>query len=411
MLTDTKIRAAKPKEKGYKLTDSAGLHVFVSPSGGKLWRYRYEFQGKEKLLSLGPYPETTLLDARAGRDAARAILREGRDPALAKKQKRLTIAKQTTETFRKVADEWQAANLKRWSPVHAADVKHQIERDVYPAIGEYPVRDITVQQVLQLLRDIEARGAVETAHRARQRISSIFTFAIAADKASANPALLVGGALSAVVKGRQPAVTDLDKAKRILVDVDGTNGHIVTKLAIRLLAITAVRPGVIAGAPWSELPPGQTIWTVPAKRMKLQVGMKNDERRDHLVPLPKQAIELIECIRTITGDGPMVFPNHRHAHKPMSENAMAYMLNRAGYHHRHVPHGWRATFSTIMNERFPDDRAIIDLMLAHTPKDEVESAYNRAAYLKRRTELAQLWADLITDGLAEPVALKTLPFR
>jgi integrase len=411
MLTDTKVRNAKPRDKGYKIADSGGLHLFVSPAGGKLWRYRYEFGGKEKLLSLGPYPENTLLDARVSRDAARAILREGRDPAIAKKQNRLIVAKQVKETFATVGREWFAANRKRWSAVHAQDVKRQLERDVYPVIGEYPVRDLKPQDILHTLKAIEERGAVETAHRARQRISAIFAFAMASDKADTNPAIIVAGALSAIVKGRQPAITDLAKARQILVDVDTTPGHIVTKLAIRLLALTAVRPGVIAGAPWAELSPGQTVWTVPAQRMKLRLGMKNDERRDHLVPLSRQAVEVIECIRTITGDGPMAFPNHRHAHKPMSENAMAYMLNRAGYHHRHVPHGWRATFSTIMNERFPNDRAIIDLMLAHVPKDEVESAYNRAAYLPRRVELAQLWADLIADGLKSPATLKDMPFR
>lgn len=411
MLTEVKIKSAKPKEKGYKLADSNGLHLFVSPAGGKLWRFRYEFGGKEKLLSLGQYPAMGLSDARSGRDRAKEILRTGRDPSQAKKQNTLIVATQVAETFEVVARDWHGKNLARWSEVHAADVLRSLDRDVFPLLGSSPIRDVTIANVLEVLRALESRGAVETAHRARQRISAVFAFAVASGKADQNPALLAGGALAAVKRGRQPAITDLDEARKVLVDVDATPGHIITKLAIRLLALTAVRPGVIAGAPWSEFPKGAKLWTIPAARMKLKVHLKDDAKRDHIVPLSKQAIEIIEALRTYSGRGPMAFPNGRHAHKPMSENAMGYMLNRAGYHHRHVPHGFRSTFSTIMNERYPADRAIIDLMLAHQPTNEVESAYNRSAYLQRRTELAQIWADLITKDLAAPVALRDLPYR
>ena len=411
MLTDTLIRKAPAKEKAYKLADSGGLHLFVSPAGGKLWRFRYEFQGKEKLLSLGKYPGVSLSDARVSRDRAKDILREGRDPSIAKKQNRLVVAKQITETFEVVARDWHRKQMGRWSPVHADDVMRSLERDVFPGIGNYPVRDVTVHDVLAILGELEGRDAVETARRIRQRISNIFAFAIASAKVETNPALLTAGALPAVVKGRQPAITDLIEARKVLAKVDATPGHVLTKLAIRLLALTAVRPGVIAGLPWAELAPGAETWVIPAARMKLPKHLKTDTRRDHIVPLSRQAREVIECARTLSGAGPYVFPNGRHAHKPMSENAMGYMLNRAGYHQRHVPHGWRSTFSTVMNETFPSDRAVIDLMLAHQPTNEVESAYNRSAYLPRRIELAQLWADLITKGLQPPAALKDLPYR
>jgi integrase len=215
-------------------------------------------------------------------------------------------------------------------------------------------------------------------------------------------------------KGRQPAVTDLEGAREILRRAESTPASPVTKLALRLLALTALRPGTLITTPWSELDnidPGEPVWVAPAERMKLRLHLKSDETRDHPIPLSWQALDAITTLHKLTGRGPLVFPNGRHAHKPMSENAIGYLLNRAGYHHRHVPHGWRATFSSIMNERFPADSRIIDLMLAHTPKDRVEGAYNRAAHLQRRRELAQIWADLLFEGLPPAEELLQGPRR
>lgn len=402
MLTDAQIRKAKAQDKGIKLPDSHGLHLFVSPAGGKSWRYRYEFGGKEKLLTLGQYPVMPLTEAREARDRARAILRDGRDPGIAKKQKRLTVAQQSTETFETIAREWHATNVGRWSPVHGGDILHSLDRDVFPGIGPYPVRDVTVSDVLAVLRDIEARGSNETARRVRQRIQSVFDFAIASGKANTNPASTVKGAMAPLHRGRQPAVTDLDAARELLARSETMPGHPLTKLAHRLLAITALRPGALISTPWVELPKGAVIWTVPAARMKMNLQHKREGLRDHLVPLTSQAIDVIEAARSMSGLGPLAFPNSRNAHKPMSEGAIRHLLTKAGYQNEHVSHGWRATFSTVMNERFPRDRHVIDLMLAHKPKDEVEGAYNRALHLPRRIELAQIWADLITEGLQPP---------
>jgi integrase len=215
-----------------------------------------------------------------------------------------------------------------------------------------------------------------------------------------------------VVKGRQPAVTDLDDARTMLAKAEAEPAHAVTKLALRLLALTALRPGALIGTPWLEFDNiSDTVWRIPAARMKLKKNQKTDESRDHFVPLPTQALDVIDVLRTLTGDGPLVFPNTRHGHKKMSENAIGYLLNRAGYHHKHVPHGWRSTFSTVMNERYPADRAVIDLMLAHTPDNKVEGAYNRAAYLKRRRELSQIWADLILKNAKPAASLLAGPRR
>lgn len=399
-LTDTQIRKAKAVDHPIKLTDGGGLYLFISPAGSKTWRLRYEIAGKEKLLTIGPYPDIGLEAAREARRAQKGVLREGKDPSAEKKRIK-RVAAPTAATFEAVAREWHAMNVDRWTPVHAYDVLHTLERDVFPELGTRDIRSIGVADVLAVLRAIEDRPAIETAKRVRQRMSAVFVHAIASDRASADPAAVVQKALKPLIKGRQPAITDLKQAREILQRVDDTPAHPATKLAMRLLALTAVRPGVVIAAPWSEfeeVDADAPIWRVPAARMKLRLAYKDDDQRDHLVPLSTQAVEVLEVLHSITGRGPYLVPNGRSALKPASENALCYLLDRAGYHHRHVPHGWRATFSSVMNELFPADRHVIDLMLAHTPKNRVEGAYNRAEHLERRVELAQAWADLIMKG-------------
>lgn len=398
MLNDTIIRKAKPDDTTYRLADTAGLVLHVTPSGGKLWRYRYRFGGKEKMLALGQYPDVSLADARAARDKAKSELKAGRDPSITKKLDRLATSQVAANTFEVIARDWYDLQKSQWVERHSSDVITSLEREVFPMLGNVAITAITAPQVLAVLRLIEKRPAIETARRVRQRISAVFVFAIASGLAESDPAAIVQGAMAPLKKGRQPAITDLEKAREILQKVDNEAAYPVTKLAMRLLALTAVRPGTLITTPWSEfdkLDQNEPAWQIPAQRMKLRLMHKDDEARDHLVPLSKQAIETIEALRSLTGRGPLVFPNTRHAHKPMSENALGYLLNRAGYHSRHVPHGWRSTFSTIMNELYPADKSNIDFMLAHTPKDKIEAAYNRALYLPRRKELAQLWADLI----------------
>ncbi len=398
MLSDAAIRKAKIEDKPYRLADSGGLVLQVTPAGGKLWRYRYRFDGKEKMLALGQYPDVSLSDARIARDKAKAELRAGRDPSIAKKLDKLNLMKTTADTFEAVAREWFDLQKPRWAERHADKVIESLELHVFPILGNSPIRNITAPEVLGILRKIEARPAIDTARRVRQRMSAIFVYAIASGRADNDPAAIVQGAMAPLKKGRQPAITDLEKAREILAVVDANPAYPVTKLAMRLLALTALRPGTLVRTPWSEfdaIDPKDPVWQIPASRMKMLKDLKDDEDRDHLVPMSKQAMETIEALRLLTGRGPLAFPNTRHAHKPMSENALGYLLNRAGYHHRHVPHGWRSTFSTIMNELYPADRQIIDFMLAHVPKDKVEAAYNRALYLPRRKKLAQIWADLI----------------
>lgn len=414
MLTDTQVRKLKAGEKPAKLTDSGGLYLYLTTAGGKYWRWKYRFNGKEKLLSLGEYPDVPLTAARAARDEAKVVLKGGKDPALVRKLARLSVRRDQADTFETVAREWHELQKPLWVERHAADVLDSLENEVFPHLGDQPVRDLTAANVLPVLRLIEARGARETARRVRQRMSAVFVYAISSGRATLDPAATVQNAMAPLIKGRQPAVTDIDAARAMLRAVETTPAHPVTKLAIRLLALTVARPGPFSATTWAELDDiddTDPVWTIPAARMKLKKKFKDDENRDHLIPLSTQAVETIEALRQLTGGGRYVFPNARGAHKPMSENAMGYLLNRAGYYQRHVPHGFRSTFSTVMNERFTADRAIIDFMLAHVPKDEVEAAYNRSLYLERRRELAQEWADIILKDAPPAASLIEGPRR
>ncbi|KXU99269.1 integrase [Gluconobacter potus] len=395
MLTDSQIRAAKPKDKAFKLTDGGGLYLQVTPSGGKHWRWRYEIEGKEKTYTIGSYPDVRLPDARSERDEARKVLRAGRDPAKEKKLLRSIGKVNPAQTFIATARDWFAQRKDLWTERHAVDVWRSLERDVLPFVGHMPINDLTPPIVLAVLREIESRGAVESAHRTRQRMSDIFVHAIACGYGTADPAAIVAPALRPVVRGRQPAITDLNEARTMIRKTEGEDAHPVTLLALRLLYLTAVRPGELRHAMWDEfedLDGPEPLWRIPAIRMK--------KKREHLVPLSRQAVELLEALRPLSGRWPHLFPNARRPKQVMSENAIGYLLNRAGYHQRHVPHGFRATFSSAMNERFPEDRQAIDLMLAHVMKDKVEGAYNRALFLSRRRELAQIWADLILEKQA-----------
>lgn len=413
-LTDAAIRKAKADDKAKRLVDTGGLHLFLTPAGGKLWRLRYKVDGREKLLSLGAYPQVSLADARAARDVAKADLKAGRDPGVVKKLQATVRGESRQNTFEIIAREWYELQLPTWTATHAYDVLRSFERDIFPTLGDVPIRDLTPSVVLAELRKIEKRPAVETARRIRQRMSAVFVYAIASGRADADPAAIVQGAMAPLIRGRQPAATDLDKARDIIKRADETPGQPITKLALRILAMTALRPGTLITTRWDELPPLDSdapTWRVSAERMKMRLRHKSDAARDHMVPLATQAVEAFNAAKTLSGRQPHVFPNVRHAHKPMSENAIGYLLNRAGFHHQHVPHGWRATFSSIMNERFPADRPIIDLMLAHTPENRVEGAYNRALYLERRRELAQLWADMLMADQMPAMELLSMPRR
>ncbi|MES2451754.1 MAG: integrase arm-type DNA-binding domain-containing protein [Pseudomonadota bacterium] len=417
MLNDARVRAAKPRAKAYKLTDSHRLFVLVRPNGSKLWKWSYAYDGKQKTMAFGAYPMVSLADARSKRDEAHALLVEGRDPLLVKNLKVEANIEAGRQTFERLARAWHENARPQWARRHADDILRSLERDVFPAIGALPVADLTLPLVLAVLREIEARGAIESAKRIRQRISAVFISGIAQGIVKDDPAEKLGAVLKPLRKGRQPAITELMPLRNMIRVAEGDYARPVTRLALRLLALTAVRPSELRGAEWIEfedLNGVEPLWRIPATRMKGDLDRKEEVGGDHLVPLAPQAISVLRALWPLTGDGPLLFPSTRHAHRLMSENAIGYLLNRAGYHGHHVPHGFRAAFSTIVNEWAErhgkeSDRAIIDLMLAHVPRAKVEGAYNRAAYMPRRRELAQVWADMLCDGLPDPFVLVERP--
>lgn len=417
-LTDTQARKAQPGEKDYKLADAGGLYLFVTSKGAKSWRLKYRFAGKEKRIVIGRYPEVSLAEAREVRDRARRELRDHRDPVIEGRKRKMAAHAAAGATFKVVAERWHEAQRARWSPLQATKVRQAFERDVYDEFGDMPLIDIDGPTILAALRKVEARGAIDTAKRIRQHVSAVFGYGIAEGLCPTDPAASIGRALKPNPRGgKQPAVRTLAEARQLLVHMEGCTAGPLTKLASRLLALTVVRPGVVRSATWREfegidwadtsaLAPA-AVWRVPAERMKLDMDDKGDDAFEHIVPLPPQAVEALRAIRRLSGRIDFLFPSIRSTRIPMSENTIGYMYARNGYSGRHVPHGWRATFSTIMNERAiaqkrPDDRAIIDAMLAHKPKglSGSEMAYNRAVHMERRRELAGEWADMLLDGLA-----------
>jgi integrase len=419
MLTDLKVRTAKSRPKSYKLFDANRLFLLVAPGGGKLWRWNYNYDGKNKTMAFGAYPLVSLADARAKRDEAYATLCEGHDPGVAKKLRIDANIEAGRQTFERVAREWHENAKPQWARIHAADVIRSLERDVFPTIGALPIAQLTPPLVLAVLREVEARGSIETAKRIRQRISAVFVYGIAKGIVQSDPAEKLGKVLKPLRKGRQPAITDLVPLRKMIIAAEEDYARPITRLALRLLALTAVRPSELRGARWDEfedLNGKLPLWRIPASRMKGDLDRKDELNGDHLVPITAQTLAVLKALWPLTGDGDLLFPSNRHGHRPMSENAIGYLLNRAGYHGHHVPHGFRAAFSTIMNEWAEQegkehDRKVIDLMLAHVPTGKVEGAYNRAAYMPRRRELATVWSDLLSDGLPDPANLIERPSK
>lgn len=420
MLTDAAVKKAASREKPYKMADSGGLYLYVTPSGGKLWRMKFEFGGKEKLLTFGPYPDVKLSEARDKRDEARRSIRERVDPSGARRKaheaREAAKAEEARQlSFEQAARTWFEQQRGRWAPVHANDVITSLERDVFPSLGKRAITAIDAPAVLKTLRVVEDRGSIETARRLRQRISGVFAYWISEGVVQIDPAAGVGKALKPLPKaGKQPSITDPAEAQGVLVAAEASGASPITKLASRFLALTQSRPGMVRGVAWDEIEgvdwsdtrfgPELPIWRVPAARMKLVLDLKDEQEFEHLIPLCWQAVDVLRAARRLTGRNRLVFPGQRHSHQPLSENAIGYLYNRVGYHGRHVPHGWRAAFSTTMNalavrhKRVGDD-AVVELMLAHVPENKVKAAYDRAGHMERRRELSQEWADLLMDGM------------
>ncbi|HMV53652.1 MAG TPA: integrase arm-type DNA-binding domain-containing protein [Rhodocyclaceae bacterium] len=389
-LTDTAIRAAKPADKPVRLFDSAGLYLEVAPSGGKWWRWKYRWDGKEKRLSFGVYPDVPLKVARERRDAARALLASGVDPGEHRKAQKAAGTDRAASSFEVLAREWFAKFASSWEPSHADRIIRRLERDIFPWIGSRPVDEITAPELLAVLRRIEERGAIETAHRARQNCSQVFRYAIVTGRAERDPSVDLRGALPPAQSEHFAAVTEPRDVAALLRACDAYAGTLVTRCALRLAPLVFVRPGELRKAEWSEFELDAAEWVIPAARMKMRTA--------HLVPLSTQAVQILRELHALTGAGRYVFPSARTPTRPMSDNAILAALRRMGFGRDEMTgHGWRAAARTILDEVLGERPDIIEHQLAHAVRDPLGRAYNRTAHLPARRQMMQRWADYLDE--------------
>lgn len=399
-LTDTKARNAKPKNKQYKLYDSDGLYLIVSPAGGKWWRFKYRFGGKEKLISMGTYPEMGLAKARQRRDAARKQVADGINPS--ETRKALKAAKENDEnTFEVVAREWQSKFAPTWTPGHAATILSRLENNVFPWIGARPIIEIKAPDLLMVLRRIESRGALETAHRVRAICGQVFRYAVATGRAERDPAADLRGALPPVKPKHHAAITDPEKVAGLLRAIDGYQGSFVTKCALRLAPLLFVRPGELRKAEWTEIDHETAEWNIPAEKMK--------SRQPHLVPLAHQSLEILQELHALTGSGKYIFPSPRTPKRPLSNNGVLSALRRMGFEKDEMTgHGFRAMARTILDEVLQVRPDFIEHQLAHAVRDPLGRSYNRTTHMEERRKMMQTWADYL-DGLK--AGAKVIPLR
>jgi len=399
-LSDTKARKAKPKSKQFKIFDTDGLFLLVSPAGGKWWRFKYRLGGKEKLISLGTYPEVSLAQARGRRDEARKQVADGIDPSQARKA--LKDAKVRNEsTFEVVAREWHTKFTQTWTSGHAITIKSRLELNVFPWIGGRPIIEIKAPELLMVLRRIESRGALETAHRVRAICGQVFRYAIATGRAERDPAADLRGALPPVKPKHHSAMTDPEKVAGLLRAIDGYQGSFVTKCALCLAPLLFVRPGELRQAEWAEIDFEATEWNIPAEKMKT--------RQPHLVPLARQAVEVLRELHPLTGAGRYVFPSPRTSKRPMSNNGVLSALRRMGFEKDEMTgHGFRAMARTILDEVLQVRPDFIEHQLAHAVRDPLGRSYNRTTHLPERRRMMQTWADYL-DGLK--AGAKVIPLR
>jgi integrase len=386
-LTDTVIRKAKPGAKAVRMFDERGLYLEVAPSGGKWWRFKFRFDGKEKLLSMGTFPDTSLKRARERRDEARALLAEGIDPSAARQASKAAKRAEALNTVEAVARAWLEHRADAWVERTRAVILASLENDVFPILGARAVADIQPADIRNLVQGIEARGAGETAGRVFQRLRSIFRYAIAHDLIATDPTYPLKPA--EIFKPRKvehrAALSERD-VPTFLHRLAGYEGDPTTAAALTLLMLTAVRPGELRGARWDEIDTERKLWRVPAERMKMKT--------EHTVPLSEQALGVLEILLPLTGSGALVLPSPFYPGKPLSDGTLNSALARMGYKGIATAHGFRTLFSTCANEA-GWNRDFIEKQLAHEDRDDVRGAYNRAQWLDERAKMMQWWADRI----------------
>ena len=417
MLTDLACRKAAPQAKEYRLADALGMYLLVKPTGHRSWRLGYWFAGQKKRLVLGSYPEMTLQEAREARDHARRLIAQGTDPAVRRKQDKASRIAVARATFKAVAEQFLDERKPLWAASYAATVERTFKNHLYPQWGSLSFAEITRPMIVERLKAIEAKGVRETALRARQKVNELREWAQDLGYAVHSAGEVKAGLRGAIVTKR-PAITDLEALRTMLRRIEQAPAHPITRLCSRFIALTVVRPGTAQLTPWSELLALDELkptWVIPAARMKLTQERKRLDSFDHHVPLARQTVELLEVLATATGKSTLAFPSMSSSKKAISDSTVSKLYRDNGARDLHVPHGWRSSFSTIMNERAmladrAGDRVVIDLMLAHV-QDGVEPTYNRAAYMERRRELAQEWADLLLKDMPPAAELLLGPRR
>lgn len=384
-LNEKALRALKPREKPFKVSDERSLYLLVSPSGTLCWRLKYRIAGTEKVLALGTYPDVSLKEARDRRDEARKLVAAGGDPAVKRKAEKIARA----DTFSAIAKEWLDLQRKKFSPATITKAEWTFDELLNPYIGSRPIREITPPELLAALRKLEARGKHETAHRTKQRAGQVFRYAIATGRADRDPSADLKGALAPVVVRHHPTITDPKGIRDLLRAIYAYRGQPATEAALKLAPLVFVRPGELRKAEWTELDLDGGEWRIPAHKMKLP--------EQHIVPLARQAVAILRELKITKGSGRYVFSCLRGEDRPMSENALTAALHRMGYTGDQMTwHGFRSLASTQLNEQgFESDW--IEAQLAHSARDDVRAAYNYAKYLPQRRKMMQAWADYLDE--------------
>ncbi len=398
-LTDIALKAAKPTGKSQRLFDGAGLYLEISPSGGKWWRFKYRFDGKEKRLSLGVYPDVPLKEARERRDDMRRLIANGVDPGINRKIQKAAKLERSANSFEAIAREWYAKHSPGWADTHSSKIIRRLEKDVFPWIGGRPISEISAPEVLSVLRRIEGRGTLDTAHRAGGNCSQVFRYAIATGRAERDPVPDLRGALPPARGGNFAAITDPSKVGALLRAIDAFEGTFVVQSALRLAPLVFVRPGELRRALWDEIDFEKAEWRYWVTKTKTE----------HSVPLSTQALGILQELNPLTGHGKHVFPG-RDPKQPMSDAAINAALRRLGYDTKAeiTGHGFRAMARTILAEELHQKPEVIEHQLAHKVPDALGTAYNRTKFLKERKAMMQLWADYL-DKLKAGATIIQLP--
>lgn len=396
-LNDTALKNAKPKDKPYKQFDVDGLYLLVKPNGSKLWRFKFYFDGKEKSLSFGSYPEITLKRAREKRDDARTLIAEGVNPSDHRKAVQLSLENARADTLEVMSREWllhkakQKGNLGGFAEIYVSDLLKRLSKNLFPYLGARPLTAITPPEILKVIRRIEARGARETAHRLLQTLGQIFRYAIASGRAVNDPTVSLKGALAPVEKGHRAAIVKPEEVVALLRALHGYEGSEIVRCALKLTPLFFVRPGELRKAEWSEIDFENEQWVVPAIRMKIKT-------QDHIVPLSKQALEILRELHALTGQRQHLFPSPRSWLKPMSNNTVNAALRRMGYTADQMcAHGFRAMARTILDEVLHFRTEYVEHQLAHAVRDANGRAYNRTSHLPERRIMMQAWADYLDE--------------